>query len=64
VFHAGTKLQDGTLVTSGGRVLNIVAQGETLETAIEACYAKVKQFYFDDMFYRRDIGRRRYHKQA
>lgn len=59
VFHAGTTLQDGNVVTSGGRVLNIVAHGETLDEAIDACYQKVHQFSFDQMFYRKDIGRRK-----
>lgn len=58
VFHAGTKLQDGLLVTSGGRVLNIVAQGDNLESAINACYTKLSTISFDGMFYRKDIGRR------
>jgi len=59
VFHAGTTLQDGKLVTAGGRVLNVVAHGDHLEAAIKACYNKVKQFSFENMFYRTDIGHRK-----
>lgn len=59
VFHAGTTVQDGQIVTSGGRVLNIVAHGDTLDEAIDACYQKVNRFSFDHMFYRKDIGRRK-----
>ena len=58
VFHAGTKKEGVKFLTNGGRVLNIVAQGETLEDAIDNAYDKVNGFYFDDMFFRKDIGRR------
>lgn len=58
IFHAGTKKEGDKVITSGGRVLNIVAHGETLEEAIDNAYDKVNGFYFDDMFYRKDIGRR------
>ena len=58
VFHAGTKKENGKFLTNGGRVLNIVAQGETLEEAINNVYDKVNGFYFDDMFFRKDIGKR------
>ena len=56
VFHAGTKKKGGKFLTNGGRVLNIVAQGDTLEEAIENAYEKVNGFYFEDMFFRKDIG--------
>ncbi len=58
VFHAGTKKEDDKFLTNGGRVLNIVAQGETLDEAIDNAYDKVNGFYFEDIFYRKDIGRR------
>ncbi|MCK4696260.1 MAG: phosphoribosylamine--glycine ligase, partial [Candidatus Cloacimonetes bacterium] len=58
VFHAGTKKETDKFLTNGGRVLNIVAHGETLDNAIENVYEKVNGFYFDDMFFRKDIGRR------
>ena len=59
VFHAGIKKEGDKFLTNGGRVLNIVAHGETLEEAIDNAYDKVKLFYFDDMYFRKDIGRRK-----
>ena len=58
VFHAGTKLQDGQVVTSGGRVLGVTAVGDTFRTAVERAYSAVGRIHFDDMHYRRDIGAR------
>ncbi len=59
IFHAGTKKVNFNLETSGGRVLNIVAHGETLKEAINKAYERVEDFYFEDMFFRKDIGRRK-----
>ncbi len=56
VFHAGTKTENGTLLTNGGRVLNIVGSGETLEEAIKNSYSEIKKIHFDKAFYRSDIG--------
>lgn len=56
VFHAGTRRQDGKLLTSGGRVLNVVCSGDTLEDAIQNTYKQVKKISFEDMHYRTDIG--------
>lgn len=58
VFHAGTTIKDGKLVTNGGRVLNVTATGETLEAALEKAYKAIKLIEFDGMHYRKDIGRR------
>ncbi len=58
IFHAGTKKEEDKILTNGGRVLNIVARGETLDNAIENAYKKCNLFYFKDVFYRKDIGRR------
>lgn len=58
IFHAGTALQDGKLVTAGGRVLNVTATGQTLDEALDKAYAAVKLIHFDGMHYRTDIGRR------
>jgi phosphoribosylamine---glycine ligase len=58
VFHAGTAIKDGQLVTAGGRVLNVTATGETLDEALEKAYAAVKLIHFDGMHYRTDIGHR------
>jgi phosphoribosylamine--glycine ligase len=54
-FHAGTKLQDDQIVTSGGRVLGITAWDETIYKARERAYKGVKEIYFEDMYYRKDI---------
>jgi phosphoribosylamine--glycine ligase len=59
VFHAGTALKDGLLVTAGGRVLNVTATGETLDKAIDKAYAAVKLISFKGVHYRTDIGRRK-----
>ena len=58
VFHAGTKLEDGKLVTSGGRVLGITAVGDDFESAIAKVYAAVSAIAFAGIYYRRDIGHR------
>lgn len=56
VFHAGTKNQDGKLLTNGGRVLNVVGEGKSLQEAIDNSYAQVEKIRFEKAFYRRDIG--------
>ena len=56
LFHAGTKLQDGKLVTSGGRVLGVTALGKDINEAREKAYANVEKISFDGAFYRKDIG--------
>jgi phosphoribosylamine--glycine ligase len=59
VFHAGTRrTADGRLVTSGGRVLNVVAHGETLDGAIAKAYAAAEGIRFEGKCQRGDIGRR------
>lgn len=58
LFHAGTKLQDGRLVTAGGRVLAVAATGNTLEKAVDSAYEGLSNVYSDGMFYRKDIGLR------
>lgn len=60
VFHAGTTLKDGKILTNGGRVLNIVAQGATLDAAIQKAYEECAKISFKDNFYRKDIGQRVY----
>ncbi|WP_170434989.1 phosphoribosylamine--glycine ligase [Ruegeria arenilitoris] len=56
VFHAGTKAQDGQVVASGGRVLNVTARGATLQEARDNAYAMVEAIDWPGGFYRRDIG--------
>jgi len=55
-FHAGTKFQDGKIVTSGGRVLGITAWGDTISKAKGKAYEGVEEIYFEDMYYRKDIA--------
>ncbi len=57
LFHAGTATRDGQLVTAGGRVLNVVGIGPTLDQAREHAYAGVSKISFKGMQYRTDIGR-------
>ena len=56
VFHAGTALREAQLVTSGGRVLDVVGLGATLPAAVERAYAAARRIEFAGAFYRRDIG--------
>ena len=57
VYHAGTKLlDDGTLVTSGGRVLAVTAVASTFEAARERAYEAAELIQFDGRFFRTDIG--------
>lgn len=56
IFHAGTRTEGGHIVTSGGRVLNIVGLGETLAEARENAYRAVGQIQFEGMHYRSDIA--------
>lgn len=58
VFHAGTALKDGELVTAGGRVLSVVAYGNELQEAVDRAYNAVKYIEFEGMHYRRDIAHR------
>ena len=60
VFHSGTKADGATgkTLTAGGRVLTVVARGETYESAIERAYEGVSRIQFDGMQFRRDIGRK------
>ena len=56
LFHAGTKLEDGKILTAGGRVLGVTATGENLDDAIKKAYHYLKPITFKDMHYRTDIG--------
>lgn len=56
VFHAGTKRENDTLLTNGGRVLAVSALADSLDKALEKSYAGVKKIHFDNMHYRTDIG--------
>jgi phosphoribosylamine---glycine ligase len=58
VFHAGTAMKDGTLVTAGGRVLGVTALGDTIDAAIARAYEGVTRIRFEGMQVRKDIGAR------
>jgi len=56
VFHAGTKVESGQILTSGGRVLTVVAMGKTLAEARKKVYANIPRIYFEGCHYRKDIA--------
>ncbi len=56
VFHAGTRLNNGEIVTSGGRVLGVTALGIDITTARDNAYKAIKKIHFDGMHYRKDIA--------
>jgi len=56
VFHAGTTLQDGQVVNSGGRVLGVTALGETVAAAQERAYAAIEKIHWQGAWYRSDIA--------
>jgi phosphoribosylamine--glycine ligase len=58
VFHSGTALKNGKIVTDGGRVLGVTGLGPTVAAAIDNAYAGVREISFDGAHYRRDIGAR------
>jgi phosphoribosylamine---glycine ligase len=57
VFHAGTREQDGKIVTSGGRVLCVTGWGESIPLALRSAYTAIGPIRFEGMQYRKDIGR-------
>ena len=57
VFHAGTAVANGELVTAGGRVLAVTAIADELESALDKAYAAIERIHFENAHYRRDIGR-------
>ncbi len=56
IFHAGTKFDEDTYLTNGGRVLNVCASEKTLAETMGKIYAAADKINFNDMFYRKDIG--------
>ena len=58
IFHAGTKIVDGELVTNGGRVLGVTMTAPTLREAVDKVYRCVDVIHFDEAHYRRDIAAR------
>ncbi|MBL4605125.1 MAG: phosphoribosylamine--glycine ligase [Flavobacteriaceae bacterium] len=56
VFHAGTTLKDGEVVTSGGRVMAITSFGDSIQEALDKTYKSIDKIHFEKMNYRKDIG--------
>ena len=56
IFQSGTKQEDNNIVTNGGRVLAVTSFGDTITEAVEQSVYMLEQLYFDDMYYRSDIG--------
>jgi phosphoribosylamine--glycine ligase len=58
IFHSGSALINGQLVTSGGRVLGVTAAAASLPEALNRAYQAMAEIEFEGMYYRRDIGHR------
>ena len=58
VIVAGAKLEEGKLLTSGGRVLGVIGMADTLRVALDNAYENVSKIHFEGAYYRRDIGAR------
>lgn len=56
VFHAGTKISDGKVVTNGGRVIAITSFGKDFREALRTSYQNMEKLHFDGMYYRKDLG--------
>jgi phosphoribosylamine--glycine ligase len=56
VFHAGTAVKNGDIVTNGGRVLGVTALGETIADAKERAYQAIDKINFEGVYFRRDIA--------
>lgn len=56
VFHAGTKLENGKVVSNGGRVLAFTSSGKSIDEALAKSYRSIEKVSFDKMYFRRDIG--------
>ncbi len=57
IFHAGTKMADSQLVTSGGRVMAVTSLGDSIVEALECSYAALENIHYEGISYRKDIGR-------
>jgi phosphoribosylamine--glycine ligase len=56
VFHAGTKTENGKVVSNGGRVLAVTSYGNDYQEAVKKSYQNIEKLHFDTMYYRKDIG--------
>lgn len=57
VFHAGTREENGKVVTSGGRVIAITSFGDDFNEALKKSYQNIEKLHFDKMYYRKDLGK-------
>src|SRR5258708_3896365 len=57
VFHAGTKTKDDKIISDGGRVLAVTGKGKDLNEAMQNCYESVKKISWDNVYFRKDIGK-------
>jgi phosphoribosylamine--glycine ligase len=64
IFHAGTDIRDGRIVTNGGRVLGVTTRAASLELALKQAYHVVEQIQWPGVHYRRDIGHRALQRTA
>jgi len=58
IFHAGTTIKDGQLVTAGGRVMAVVVRDKSISAAIDKVYREIENIHFADMHYRHDIAQK------
>ena len=58
IYHAGTKNENGHILTSGGRVLGVTATAKDIKTAINKAYENVKFISFENMYFRKDIAKK------
>jgi phosphoribosylamine--glycine ligase len=56
VFHAGTELKEGKVLTNGGRVMAVTAFGSNYKEALKKSYKNMEKLKFDKMYYRKDLG--------
>lgn len=56
VFHAGTKMKEGVVVTNGGRVIAVTSLDKDFRGALKKTYQNIEELHFDKMYYRKDIG--------
>ena len=56
VFHAGTKTENGKIMSKGGRVLAVTSYGANFQEAVKKSYQNIEKLHFDTMYYRKDIG--------